>query len=84
MEQKYPNTKAMAAQLGICVRTLRRWVREEIVPVIPINSRTWRFDVSAIHEALKARSGLEQPGKADKIKNGAPCCETLTRRKERE
>jgi predicted site-specific integrase-resolvase len=60
MDEKFLDTKAMAKQLGVCVRTLRRWVRQGIVPVMPINSRTWRYDVSAVREALKARAGVEQ------------------------
>jgi predicted site-specific integrase-resolvase len=60
MSENFADTKAMANQLGVGVRTRRKWVRQGIIPVLPINLRTWRYDVPSVREALKARSEPQQ------------------------
>jgi excisionase family DNA binding protein len=51
--------KQLAEAVQVGPPTIRRWVKEDLIPVIRPTSRTLRFHLEAVMEALKAPSTKE-------------------------
>jgi hypothetical protein len=58
MSAKFVTTKDLAARYSVHHRTIAKWVRCRILPVVKINRRCVRFDVQKCDEILDKRTRL--------------------------
>ena len=51
--------KALAATLGVSVRTVDNWVAQRLIPYLAPSPRLHLFDPEAVRSALAARFGVQ-------------------------
>jgi len=51
--------KALAAQLGVSVRTIDGWIAKRTIPYLAPSPRLHLFDLDAVRNALSDRFGVE-------------------------
>ena len=51
--------KALAATLGVSVRTVDNWVAQRLIPYLATSPRLHLFDPEAVRSALVARFGVQ-------------------------
>jgi len=51
--------KALAATLGVSVRTVDDWVAKRLIPFLAVSPRLHLFDPSAVRKTLDHRFGVE-------------------------
>ena len=56
-EQKLLTADEVAHLLGVTPETINAWVRAQIIPAVRVTSRTRRFILSEVLEALRAQGG---------------------------
>ena len=59
-DEQLSDTNDTARHFKVTTRTVREWAAKGRIPVYRINARCFRFDLRAVRQALKARSGSEQ------------------------
>lgn len=57
-DQAFLTTNEVARLLRVRPGTLRRWVRDGVIPVVRIKPKVMRFDASAVRRALADRKGV--------------------------
>ena len=56
-EQKLLTANEVAHLLGVTSETINAWVRAQIIPAVRVTSRTRRFILAEVLEALREQGG---------------------------